>query len=558
MYPKGIFVLLLIVMLLVACASLAVAETQAPDTPLTPHCVGSGPLPLDPDFCGCTWGAVYYRGQAVAQAPVVLQFGNQVTNTVTTQQDEAPHLYYTLTGATLGAKKGDVMTVTAEFAGQRATRTFRAWPNADKEQEVALVLPMRGVWVPWLTGGYTRTLAVAGSTLWAGGSAGLLAVDLATNVSTTHTLPWSDSAVVGMAVAPNGHIWAVGPHSLAEFDGSAWQNRATPFLATIRTLVVHPTTGALWLGGGDTDGALAVYNGDWQPVTTVAEVVTALAVDGAGDIWVGTWGSGVYRQNHNVADVTKGWQQYKVKDGLASAYILVIATDSNSVWFGTNPYRDNQGIRGGVSRYHLTNNTWHSYTAIHGLPTDPEGAAASIYALAFDADGVPWVGTSQGIHLLATPTTWITDTLTSDAVRALVVTSDQIIATHAGGQLLRLDRNLIPGAPPTVQITTADWLTVTPSTTFTLTAGATDNDQDVNEIDLQILAWDWRADNQPLCTTAVACTVPANTLTLGQHTVTLRVQDDEGDWSAPVTTTVVITETIVPQPPVVYLPAVMR
>lgn len=521
-------------------------------TPLGPHCVQTGPVALPIDYCGCTWGEVYYRGQPIAGATLTLTFGSAITTTITSHKATVdPPLIYNTSGFGLGASKGDVMTLTVPFASQTITRTFRAWPDGEQEQQVTLVLPEQGVWTPWFTGGYTRTLAVQGDTLWAGGPAGLLTVNLSNNVSMTHTLPWSDSAVVGIAIAPNGHVWAAGPHTLAEFDGSAWQNRTPPFVATIRALTVHPTTGALWLGGGDSSGALAVYKDGWQPVTTVAEIVTALAVDGIGDVWVGTWGSGVYRHNHNIADVTQGWQQYKAQEGLASAYILVIATDRNNVWFGTNPYLDAQGRRGGISRYRLADNTWRTYTSAHGLPADPIGAAAPIYALALDTSGSAWAGSPQGIHLLATPTTWITDTLTSDVVRALVVTGNQIIAARKGGQLLRLDQSMTPGAPPTVQITTAAMITITESATFTLTARATDNDSDANETGAQILAWDWRADNQPLCTTDAICTMPANVLTPGQYTVRLRVQDDEGVWSALVTTTVVVTE-------MVYLPTVMR
>jgi len=413
------------------------------------------------------------------------------------------------------------------------------------------VLPERGTWTPWLTGGYTRTITVADNTLWAGGPAGLLAVDLTSKVQVTHALPWSEPAVVSIGIAANGHVWAAGPHNLAEFDGNTWQNHTPPFSATLRALAADPTNGTIWLGGGDNSGALAVYDGNWQTVTAVAEEIRSLAIDGTGDVWVGTWGGGVYRHDHAVANVNSGWQSYKVKAGLASDYIVTIAANATDVWFGTQPYVDGQGTRGGVSHYNVDNQTWHTYTSMHGLPADTLGAAAPIYALALDAQGVPWVGTPQGIHLLAAPDTWANDSVTGNAVRALTVVNDVVIAARASGHLLRLDQSITPGNPPTAQITSANALTVTQVETFTLTARATDNDSNSNETRQQILAWDWLVDGQPLCTTATVCTMPAEGLSIGTHTISLRVQDDEGVWSQPATTTLVVT-----QATAVYLPVI--
>ncbi|MBX3010812.1 MAG: hypothetical protein KF832_04860 [Caldilineaceae bacterium] len=548
----GVFAVLLAALLFFSYTPVVNAEGQSPTMPLTPHCVGSGPLPLDPDFCGCTWGAVYYRGKPVLNAPVVLEFGNQSTSAASkVYADVQPEPYYTMTGAGLGAKKGDFLTVQVAFAGQTAARTFRAWPDENQEQEVALVLPERGRWESWLTSGYT-TLSLADHTLWAGGTAGLRAIDLTTQSPVTHTLPWSDPTVLSMAVAPNGHVWAAGAHTLAEFDGSNWQNRTPPFGATIRALAIHPTTGALWLGGGDNQGALAMYDGAWHMVTAVTEEVRALAVDGAGDLWVGTWGGGVYRHDDQAANLNSDWRQYKINAGLASDYILTTATDARSVWFGTRPYADGQGKRGGISRYRWADNSWTTYTAAHGLPTDILGAAAPINALAVAESGLAWAGTPTGLYLLAAPETWVSEMATGTAIRAVAVHDTQVIAARTNAPLLRLDQSITPGNPPTVQLAPTNPATVTQAETITLTASATDQDNDPNESGEQILAWDWRINDEPFCTTANQCAMPANLLTLGNHTLSLRVQDDEGVWSQPVTTTLRVT----PAAAVVYLPQI--
>jgi hypothetical protein len=103
-----------------------------------------------------------------------------------------------------------------------------------------------------------------------------------------------------------------------------------------------------------------------------------------------------------------------------------------------------------------------------------------------------------------------------------------VAATHAG--LDRLDREATPGEPPTAQIDAVYPPTVTVGTTLTLSGGGLDGDEGGE----RIVAWDWRSDRDgPLCTTA-ACALPHDLLTPGEHTVALRVQDDEGVWSTPV------------------------
>ncbi len=555
---KGIFSILFIGTLFWGFAGQAAAESKGPHAPQTPHCVGSGPLgpfeplPLDADFCGCTWGAVYYRGKPVFNAPVNLHFDNQTLSAVSKAHPEPePEAYYILIGNTLGAKKGDVMQVDVTFAGQTVGRAFHAWPDGTGEQEVPLVIPERGSWASSSVIGYTNVLAVDGETLWAGGPSGLVTINLATNEPVVQPLPWIDQTVIGIAVVEAGRVWAVGPHTLAEWDGTTWHNRTPPFAATLRAVAIDSATGDLWLGGGDQQGALAMYDGSWHPVTAVAEEIRTLAVDGQGDLWVGTQGGGAYRRDQTVSDLDDGWQQYKVSDGLASDYLAAIAADATNVWFGTLPYVDGQGKRGGISRYNLTTDTWESYTSAHGLPADNLGAAAPIYALALDAQGAPWAGTSTGIQLLAAPGSWVTDLVTGNAVRTLAVKEDLVLAARASGQLLQLDQSITPGNPPTAQITSASTLTVSQAAAFTLAASATDNDGSPTEVGQQILAWEWLVDGQPLCTTAGVCTMPASILSVGTHTVSLQVQDDEGVWSSPTTSVVVVT-----QPLAVYLPVI--
>jgi hypothetical protein len=288
-------------------------------------------------------------------------------------------------------------------------------------------------------------------------------------------------------------------------------------------------------------------------VNAVNEIVTTLVVDSANNVWVGTFGGGLYRHAGTVTDLNSGWTHFTVNDGLASDYVLAAAASSDSVWFGTSPYFGGQGYHGGISRYKLVDNSWHTYTVANGLPADgalPQ-ATAAILALATDAQGTPWAGTQNGIYRLATPDVWTQHLVTGGvAIRALATSGNPLIAARSSGQLDRLDLTITPGNPPTATIDPVSKPVIAPSDLLTLNASAVDHDDTANA---QILAWDWRSNRDgPICTTAI-CQIAGRELSLGVHSISLRVQDNEGVWSQPVTTTITVTKQSE-----VYLPLVKR
>lgn len=540
----------------------ALAEGTETQAPLTPHCVRSGPVVLPLDYCGCTWGYVYYRGQPIANAPVALIFQNQMTATVSTPSVVDAAAYYSLSGAPLGAKLDDTMTVTTTIAGQAAARTFRARPNHEGEQAVPLVLPTRGEWTPLLIGGYTQTVTIQGQMLWAGGPAGLIALDLTTRQVTTQTLPWPEPAVRAFALGPNNVHWVAGPRHLATGSGQQWQLVPAPFATTIRTIAVHPQSGHLWVGGGDSNGALARYDGQsWQTVTAIAEPITALALDPQGGLWVGAWEAGVYYRPDTAGDLNRGWLRYRTRDGLASDQVRTLAVDANHLWVGGEPYLDTSGYHGGISRYDWSAGSWRTYTTTHGLPADAAlaGAPAAIQSLAVTNDGLAWAGLPGGVHLQAAANLWLTDTIATAPISAVAAAGERVVAAQQNGAILYLDRSITPGQPPVAQLATPPTQRLTLTDTLHLTATATDQDEPIIGAATQVLAWDWRSNlDGPLCSTAGECTLPVNTLTTGEHTISLRVQDDEGVWSAPVTTTVTINVALPLPPQQLYLPLTRR
>jgi hypothetical protein len=540
----------------------------APVMPTGDHCIGVGPLPFDDlAFCGCTWGEVLFHGQPVPGAAITLTFGDGSVTGTTGLDALEPQPYFDLTAHNLGARRGDIVTLTAHFAGRTVTRTLRAWPESGGEQHVVLALPEQGVWSPWLTGGYTRALALDGDVAWAGGPAGVISISLSSGVSVVHTLPWADTPIRALAVSlsspPLGgteggaRVWAAGDGGIAEFDGSAWHTHTVPLAGTPRALAVDSTTGAVWVGGGDTQGSLAVYTGTWSTAGSFDAPVTALAISPpalrssppmggkeGGEVWVGSWGRGVYRQDGD------DWTHYRAVDGLASDDVLAATAGGGAVWFGTAPYLSGQGPRGGIARYDLTTETWRVYTIAHGLPADaalPQ-APASVYALALGEGDIPWAGTTDDVHFLAGESWWTAGGLRPGPVMAFAPASGTIIAATASG-LDRLDPAATPGAPPTAQIDAASPTTLTLGATLGLSGSGVDGDEGGG----LIVAWAWASSlDGPLCT-AASCELPHSLLASGIHSITLQVQDDEGLWSAPVETTVMVEKVWR-----VYLPLVLR
>ena len=518
--------------------------------PLGRHCGDVGPLPLDdPDFCGCTWGKVLFRGQPVAAAAISLAFDGQVITATTELNSLEPFPYFDLTAHDLGASRGDTFTLTAVYAGQTISQTFPAWPGSDGEQFVTLTFPETGVWEPLFTGGYTRTLAINGNTLWAGCPAGLLSVDLTNGANQPHSLPWEETAVRALAITPNNHLWAASSAAVAEWDGNDWQMHSLPFTATLRALVADPNSNTVWVGGGDAAGHVAVFNGSWQMAGEFANApVTALTLDSAGRIWVGTWGRGVYRQ-----DSSGGWLNYQTTNGLPSDNVLSLAADANAIWAGTSPYLSGQGPRGGIGRYTLSTDQWRLYSLAEGLPADagfPQ-APADVYGLAVGNDRV-WAVTAQGLYVGLGERWWEHTPLyglPSETGRAVAVVGETAVVALTD-TLYTLTPDEMVGEQPVASITDQTSTRLPPGQSLILQGEGQDNDEE----EQRLVAWEWSVENCRLLCAQAACTLPYEFVQLspGNHTLSYRVQDDEGMWSEVVVRGIVVEETAV------YLPFIVK
>ncbi|MFQ5593806.1 MAG: two-component regulator propeller domain-containing protein, partial [Anaerolineae bacterium] len=143
---------------------------------------------------------------------------------------------------------------------------------------------------------------------------------------------------------------------------------------------------------GRRGGGLAVWDGaNWRSYTSesdVADSITALAVDEAGNVWVGTEGNGAF------AFTDRGQVHFRrSRDGLADGYISTIGFGpAGTVWLATQKFNGNgTGISvldPGSSLSDLNDDTWRQYTSEDGL------AANLLTAIAGRGDQL-WLGTSD-------------------------------------------------------------------------------------------------------------------------------------------------------------------
>jgi len=189
-------------------------------------------------------------------------------------------------------------------------------------------------------------------------------------------------------------------------------NNGAPFKQPVA--VCEDSSKRIWVG--HYNGATCLVNE--RPVKSILSGirVRSFCADSKGNLWIGTWGSGLYKDDGN------GLTQYTVKSGdLPQDYIHDIFEDSKgNIWMGTgaglvkydgvkfqtfmnkdfcNSYigavREDQNGRIWfytdlcVMRYDGT--TFTSYDEDEGL------ASNTVFLIEFDSQGRLWVGTNKGL-----------------------------------------------------------------------------------------------------------------------------------------------------------------
>lgn len=138
--------------------------------------------------------------------------------------------------------------------------------------------------------------------------------------------------VKDVAVAPDGRVWFATANSIASYDGSAWKafekGRGLDKEHFFNTLAVD-ASGRVW--AASTSSILRYDGTTWTSLNDETWQGQAIAVDGRGRVWVGTYGKGVAMfdgQSWTMIDRTNS--------ALPSDHVKSLAVDARSrLWVGT-------------------------------------------------------------------------------------------------------------------------------------------------------------------------------------------------------------------------------
>jgi signal transduction histidine kinase/ligand-binding sensor domain-containing protein/CheY-like chemotaxis protein len=214
----------------------------------------------------------------------------------------------------------------------------------------------------------------------------LEALDPATAITQYHHESWGteqglpQNTVPAIVRSRDGYLWFGTELGLVRFDGlkfEVFDRKNTPALkSNVVTTLAEDRWGALWIGtmGG---GLTRLVKGVFTTFTTheglAGDTVLSLHEDRAGALWIGT-GGGLSRWWNG------GFTSGLAKDGLASDAVYAIAEDSEgNLWAGT--HRGLSRLRGGA---------FHNYRIADGLPNE------YIRCLQAARGGGLWIGTNGG------------------------------------------------------------------------------------------------------------------------------------------------------------------
>ncbi|MGC8763979.1 MAG: two-component regulator propeller domain-containing protein [Acidobacteriota bacterium] len=188
---------------------------------------------------------------------------------------------------------------------------------------------------------------------------------------------FSVNNVLSLLVSADGTLWAgTEGGGVVRRTPSGFQSLPLPENLrnrTVRSLAEAPV-GTLWVG---TSGGLLRVSGDRLEEVVPSERlqkagVNAMAPDGRGGLWLGTYGRGVFRFREGAVEPAP------FQERLPSPRIYALRSDDEgNLWLGTEG--------GGLCRW--DGKDLHAFTAEEGLPS------RMVYSLLRAPDGTLWVGT---------------------------------------------------------------------------------------------------------------------------------------------------------------------
>ena len=235
----------------------------------------------------------------------------------------------------------------------------------------------------------------------------------------------------------NNTIWIAASRirhgGVSRFDGKTWTSYYESEGIPYRHLssIAIDSNGTKWFSSTYETGIVSFDGINWTKYTESdglsCNSVFSITVDWKGRIILGTCSEGVcifYKNN---------FKRFKESGGPAGDLITSIAGSDDVIWFGCKGGDINSG---GLSRY--DGKSWITYDTSDGLIYN------GINTLAFDLDGILWIGTYHGVSRFD-GTNWTTyDTsngLASNSVRDIAVDRNGILWFGTNSGVTRYDGN---------------------------------------------------------------------------------------------------------------------
>ena len=230
------------------------------------------------------------------------------------------------------------------------------------------------------------------------------------------------NSITSIAQTKDGYVWVGTEEGLARFDGIHFtvfdkQNSSLKSQVIRALLVDH--AGDLWIGTHGA-GVFQMKGGTFAPVAggegPQRSNVTSLFEDRAGALWIGTDGGGLLCRKNGK------FRAFTASDGLSDNAVFSTAEDrTGAIWIATH---------GGLTRF--ANGKFRNFGIKDGLPSN------FVRAVEVDRDGTVWAGTTAGLSKIAP--SGISNYTVKDGLRGNEVSSLKAdaagtlwIGTDAGG-----------------------------------------------------------------------------------------------------------------------------